>query len=318
MKAFFWMIFFLIGFATASNAQYRKLDNAFESIQKKNFGFAIESFQKGKANNYSLAAYGFAQIYGNSVEFEQIDSAIFYAKIAIDHFETNYRKLPSRYKERFVKLGWEYAQLLDFLQALYEKKTKQLARTTDIDALNSFLEEPLADHLKQKVSNWRDSLWYNSCSVSSYDCRRNLMLTTCNSQLKYQLHKEIEAIEYHTWVSNELEEELATYIVYHPNSEWKRAAEDKLYSQFLATNDTSEFKRFIKNYPNSIHIHKIWRAFYELSSGNYEASKMAEFIKRYPDYPFADDVEAELTLMGKSLFPYSNAEGLYEIGRAHV
>ena len=137
-----------------------------------------------------------------------------------------------------------------------------------------------------------------------------LKLISPKSRFINHIQEQIEELGYKRWVQHGNEEEFYTYTLYHPRSIYKPLAEDEIYQIYTSQNDTMAFKRFIQLYPKNKNLDKIWRAFYQLSAGNYDQNKMRDFIARYPMYPYAENVRAELERFGKELYPYASPYGL--------
>ncbi|MFM1810290.1 MAG: hypothetical protein RLZZ382_1515, partial [Bacteroidota bacterium] len=77
------VIAFLLGTAYTVLGQKHKVLRGFSELNAKNYGLAWQIFQELKDKNPSISNYGMALLYGETLDFKQIDSAIFYANESI-------------------------------------------------------------------------------------------------------------------------------------------------------------------------------------------------------------------------------------------
>lgn len=310
MMRSFWMTLFVLNALFSAIGQRNKVVRGFSELNAKNYGFAKQCFSENVAKNPSISAFGRALLYGKTQEFKQIDSALYYTKEAIRLFPDNYTRLSRKRRAMLEPFGWSIDGLNGFLQDLYAEKFEDLRALNELAAIDQFLQVSNDYAQRAEVINLRDSLYFLTCGQNQLACLIQLKLLSPYSKFMDQILGEIEALEFKRWVHQGTEEAFYAYILYHPKSAYKLLAEDELCQIYLLQNDTTAFKRFIQSYPANKNIDKIWRAFYQLSAGNYDQSKMQRFILRYPMYPYADNVRAELERFGKELYPCANSEGL--------
>ena len=304
------LITFLLGTAYTVLGQKDKVLRGFSELNAKNYGLALQIFQELKDKNSSISNYGMALLYGETLDFKQIDSAIFYANESIQSYAENLVHIPRKQRIALNDLGWNLNEMNRLLQGFYGKKFNELQQMNSIAAINQFLLLAKDYEHLDAVIDLRDSLFLLECGQNQLACLIQLKLMSPNSRFSNQIQEQIEELGYKRWVQHGEEEEFYTYTLYHPRSIYKPLAEDEIYQLYVTQNDTIAFKRFIQLYPKNKNLDKIWRAFYQLSAGNYDQNKMRDFIARYPMYPYAENVRAELERFGKELFPYASPDGL--------
>ena len=309
-RSFFALILcLLLNFIAFSQRQ--SCMKGFYALQQKNYGIAFVEFKSLYSRSPSIAAYGLALIYGTTREFKHIDSSIFYLNIAIEsHASTPSRIIKSSISD-LVKIGWEKEHMKALLDAFMREKFQSLKNEKELIGLTELLVILPPSFLKDSVLQFRDSLWLYTCDANSRACLMALQWSSPNSQYINAIKRRIDELEFQQWIVHGSEFELSSYIIYHPKSAFTSMAEDELYQLYLRSNDTVKFKSFISLYPLNRNVDKIWRAYYQLSAGNYNPILMRNFIDRNPTYPFVELVQDELESLGRALYPYATEEGVF-------
>lgn len=310
MMRLLFLTLFVLSSAYHLHGQKDKVLRGFSELNNKNFGLALKYFQALKDKNPSVSSFGMALLYGETLEFKHLDSAIFYTTEAIQLFPQNVSHISRKQEAALQKMGWGQEGLKQMLQGYYGKKFNELKNTNSIEQINQFLMVAKDFEFKDEVLGVRDSLFLIGCDQDQLACLLQLKLISPTSKFMIQLQERIEELGYKRWIAHNKEDEFYTYILYHPRSIYKPLAEDEIYHLYVKQNDTLAFKRFIQMYPANKNIDKIWRAFYQMSTGNYDQQKMRNFIARYPMYPYAENVRAELERFGKELYPFASEDGL--------
>lgn len=309
MRSFF-LISFLLSTAYTVLGQKDKVLRGFTELNAKNYGLALKCFHEIKDKNPSVSSFGMALLFGETLEFKHLDSAIFYTKEAIQFFPLNLSHISRKQGIALQDLGWDLEGMKRLLQVFYAKKFDELQKTNSISEITQFLIVAKDYEYRDAVLDLRDSLCFIACGQDQLACLLQLKLMSPKSKFIEQLQERIEELGYKRWVQHGKEDEFYTYTLYHPRSIYKPLAEDEIYHLYMTQNDTIAFKQFIQWYPRNKNIDKIWRAFYQLSAGNYDQNRMRNFITRYPMYPYAENVRAELERFGKELYPYASDDGL--------
>ena len=299
-----------MGLAVYVNGQNHKLTRGFYELKGKNYGLSFHYFRTLKGKYSSISDYGIACLYGTTLEFEQVDSAIFYLNNSLQSYAGCLKNVSNNRLGTLKHFGWEEQHIKQMLDSLYARKFYQLKNAKDMDGLNHFISNSSDLKLGAMARDFRDSLWLVTCDRNSIACLMELKLTSPKSSFIDQINERLEEACFKGWVSHGTEDELSSYVLYHPKSSFKRLAEDELFHMYMEANDTLRFKYFITHYPENQNVDKIWRAFFQLSAGNYDPERMRWFIEQYPTYPFASSVREELRSFGKELYPYASKEGM--------
>lgn len=291
-------------------SQHKKVLHGFTAITLKNYGIALNAFSTVKPKQLSVALFGKAKLYHESIELNNVDSALFYLNLSMTSFNKCILKLSKKEADSYAALGWDIDQMRQLKYQLLASKFNQLKSKGSLEALSQLEVVVEYESLKKEIQRFKDSLWLTHCENNSFACLLGLSLCSPNSYYKPIVQKQLDEVEFLTWVKDGTEDALSSYIVYHPYSVHTRIAEDELYKLYIEQNDTSTLIKFINKYPLNHNIDRVWKAFFQLSSGNYDPVKMQSFIERYPNYPFVASVVEELALFGKDLYPFASVEGL--------
>ena len=310
MKRCFFLILMFSALAIHVIGQNNKLTRGFLELEAKNYGLSIQHFSAINSKYSSISNYGLACLYGNTSEFEQVDSAIFYLNKALQSYVVCRDKLSRNRRDDLQRVGWDEVNMQNMLHSMYVRTLKQLQEAHDVEGLSRFISNTSDLTLQPVARDFRDSLWLARCDRNSMACLLELKICSPKTTYMAELNARIEEVGFKRWVAHGTEDELSTYILYHPRSAYKCLAEDELFHLYLEENDTLRFKYFITHYPKNQNVDKIWRAFYQLSAGNYDPQRMRWFIEQYPAYPFVSSVQAELQSFGKELYPYASNEGM--------
>ena len=122
------VITFLLGMAYTVHGQKDKVLRGFSELNAKNYGLALKIFHELKDNNPSISNYGMALLYGETLDFKQIDSL---AKVEPGSSE-GLKIDPSLIRDRLSKLENEiplqFEKIFAFFKSERNAKTKRNLR----------------------------------------------------------------------------------------------------------------------------------------------------------------------------------------------
>lgn len=310
MHRFLILLMVVLGPRALSLGQCNPAMRGFKALEEHNYGIAANQFKTLKNGEKSIAYFGLACLFSHSREFYNVDSALFYLKKSMDSWSICEENLSNKKRKLYQTLGWTKEGLEGLLESLYSHKFADLKDTKDLAEIQIFLKENKDFSGFSEVQRFSDSLRFNQCSNHSLFCILTLKKDSPDSYLKKDIEELIEDKTFSEWVVEGNENELATFILYHPSSPYYSIASDELYRLFEEKKDTNEFKRFILEYPINRNINRAWRAFFRLSSGNYDVAKMQQFVDRFPQFPFKQNVLDELGSFEKKRYPFLANNGL--------
>jgi hypothetical protein len=98
----------------------------------------------------------------------------------------------------------------------------------------------------------------------------------------------------------------AQFVVKYPTSPFKKEAEEKIYQLSTKEGTEDSYHAFITTFASNEHIEEAWRKIYEMYSWDLIPVKLMEFKLEYSDYPYMEDLNADLKLMNSTLLPAKN------------
>ena len=118
MKRCFFLILMFSALAIHVIGQNNKLTRGFLELEAKNYGLSIQHFSAINSKYSSISNYGLACLYGNTSEFEQVDSAIFYLNKALQSYVVCRDKLSRNRRDDLQRVGWDEVNMQNMLQIM--------------------------------------------------------------------------------------------------------------------------------------------------------------------------------------------------------
>jgi len=294
-------------FASTGRAQVGRFHRGVLALKEKNYGVAQCLFQQVMRKNPSLGAFGKAKLYVETKEFFNLDSSLFFIQIASDGLKKNQLNLTATKRQKLKVYGWDSISIKRQLDSLTSERYTEILATGDFKILTKFIDRYPSFGARIEAIKLRDSLWFKACTNSDLFCLLGLKLTSPNSHLKARISAAYETKAFEEWTSQITEQELTSYMQYHPNSKYVSLAEDEIYRIYLKQNDTVAFKSFLMKYPQNRNRNNIWKSYFQKSIGDQNLDLMSRFIAVHPDFPFRNQVLQELGKFKKNLIPVANA-----------
>lgn len=311
MNKFIFGIFFYLMSASFGKAQVGRFQLGVRALNKKNYGIAQTLFKQVNRNNPSLGAFGKSILYSETKEFYNLDSSLFYLQIALGGFEENQLDLTQSQRKKLKDFGWDLKNIIRRYDSITSERYAEIAVTEDYKTISKFIERYPTFKEKNEAIKLRDSLWFNACDQSDLFCLIGLIRTSPNSHLIEKISAAIESKAFKEWTGSNSEQELTTFMQYHPQSKYITLAEDEIYRIFLRQNDTIAFKEFLIKYPKNRNRNNIWKVYFQKAIGDQNLELMASFIAVHPEFPFRNQVLQEIDKFKKNLFPVANASDLF-------
>jgi len=293
------------------HAQKHSLEKGFQALERKNFGIAQEIFCKASATYPSVTALGMTKLYFQTKEFYKLDSAWYFVNQALKGYSMDLKKFKQKHAMKFEKKGWDPPSLNALRTEISLAMYTDFIAIKNLHALTKFLDEypDFVDY--QKALRFRDSLWLDACSGNDLFCLLGLKAASSSSSYNEEILQQIDVVSFENWVKTNSEEELETFIQYHPESKFVAPVQDELYHQYLQREDTVYFKVFLTKYASNRNCDKMWKVYFDASIGNYDSVRMVSFINRYPEYPYKNAVLQELKWFRNQLYPIANKQDQY-------
>ncbi|MGY6561768.1 MAG: WG repeat-containing protein [Luteibaculaceae bacterium] len=298
------MLLLLFSF-TGPVAYAGKAQKGFEAINRYDFFKARDIFLGLEKRQPAVANFGLARIFiFERNPYHDIDSALFRIERAEHYF-----------------------------YALSEKKRIKIERKLPIDSLEINKQKKLLGTLafknytaeKNTVEGWADFINRFTFAEELDLARENLYQLAYDRAVQMASAKALNdfmeqypdapqtkaAIE--LFYEKQYKEETAEgtvssferFIKNHPYSPFLQEAELRLFELFTKSNTQTSFLTFARKYPNNPYSGKAWRKVAAMYlSEQYSPQKLVEFRLDYPDYPFLNELVAEIQISTEKFYPY--------------
>ncbi len=291
----------LLFFSIAHSSFASKIEKGYQALVIFDYFQAKKIFEKSLKKENSPAAYGLAVIYYRKDNpFHSLDSA--YKYIALAKSTRTNVKLKTRIKLEKYKYSEEY--ILDLEQAISKGFYNNSVADNTVSSFDNFIKQHPQSILLNKAIFKRDSLAYDLTKKENKSISTTMYLTTYpESSFKQEAQNLFYKQQYFEYTQKET---LISYIQFLnecKDSPYRNEAENKVYELSTASSSIKSLEIFIKDHSSNHNIPDAWRRLYKIFMSDYGENKHQDFIKKYPDYPFGNEVKNEETLSKLTLLP---------------
>lgn len=284
----------------------QSISKGFQALEMYDYFRSKKIFEKKLKKETSPAAYGLAQIYfRNNNPFHNIDSAHRYVVLAIDSYDG--------YKPKKQLKLQRFGYVLESLETLRQDVSNELfhrARQSDTEASYSqFIAENF----------WATQVPYavflrDSCAFEYAFAEHSSELIKAFME-KYPVSA-FESRALDLFYRFQFEEETAKgdelgYVAFmnnFPENPYKTEAERTVFYMYEQMNTIQDFEDYISKYPNSVHVDQAWVKLYRLFIRENGLAQLNYFKTLYPNYPFLDQLETEISLLRTQLYAFVQEE----------
>lgn len=279
-----------------------KLKRGFEALDIYNYFEAKRLFEKSLKKHPVPAGYGLSIIYArNDNPFSNLDSA--YTKIKLSYLslaDTKERKL-----DKYKKLGVDSAAVINQRNHISHLLFKRAADVNSIYGYQDFIDKnPWSEYIDSAVYK-RDKLAFAQAVKAGGSKDYEFFLAVYpESDFADSAQWYLDKALYVEQTFNNSFIDYVNFIKSHPNSPYRKEAEDKIFELSTQTGTAEAYKNFIIEFPNNHNIDLAWKHLYNarLQEG-YSSNAIKEFKNEFPEYPFQNDLNLELNVADKVLYP---------------
>ena len=309
--AFCLLLFFSFSHYTLAS----KIEKGYEALVIFDYFQAKKYFEKSLKKEVSPASYGLALIYFRKDNpFHSLDSAYKYIKIAKSTRENV--KLKMRIK--LEKYNYSEESILDLEQWISKGFFSACLSENNVLCFDQFIEKHSNSTFLNKAIFKRDSL---SFELTKKENKTKSTFTFIEKYPESTFKPEAFNLFYkQQFFEYTQKETLISYLQFLnecKDNPYKNEAENKVYELSTASNSIKSLEIFIKEQGTNHNIPEAWRRLYKIFMSDYGENKYQDFIKKYPDYPFGNEIKNEEYLSKLTLLPvkidnawgYMNKEG---------
>jgi hypothetical protein len=292
-----------------------KIEKGYEALVIFDYFQAKKLFQKSLKKDSSPAAYGLALLYFRKDNpFHSLDSAYKYIGIA----KSTREKVKLKTRIKLEKYHYSEESILDLEQSISKGFFMICISDNSVSCFDLFIEKHAQSNLHLKAVFKRDSLAFE---ITKKENQSTATTTFINkypvSAFKQEALNLFFKQQYFEYTQKETLISYLQFLNDCKESPYKNEAENKVYELSTASNSIKSLENFIKEQSLNHNIPDAWRRLYKIFMSDYGENKYQDFIKKYPDYPFGNEIKNEEILSKLTLLPvkienawgYMNKEG---------
>jgi hypothetical protein len=288
----------------SANPIRKKIDRAFEALRQFNYFDSIELFLDSDEDYPCIANFGLSIIYYRTDNpFHNIDSAYMRINMAISAFASIHKDEANRMGTFSVTMD----TLVNTKAAIENFALAYAVSSKNIDRINHFLNVFNNSAGVPVATRTRDSIAFQSAlKANSPEAYQVYMNVYPKSHLYFEAKARYDKTLYDESVSDGSEASFARFIDAYPNSPHTRDAMLKLYLVVTSNSQDPEvYHNFIQKYPANSQVDDAWQRIYELYLETYDEKSLDDFRNRFPDYPYMENLENELSLARETMIVFT-------------
>jgi hypothetical protein len=279
-----------------------KITKGFEALQEFNYFEAKKLFSKSLKKYPAPASFGLATIYYRKDNpFHSLDSAYKYIGIA----KKNMANLNLKTKVKLEKYNYSDEAILELDQQISKAFFLICSNEASVSCFNDFIKNHPYSLLLTKAINKRDSLdFIETKKINSSKSTQNFLTKYPESYLKDEALNLFFKQQYFEYTQKETLIGYMLFLSECKDNPYRSEAENKIYLLSTSTNTLKSYENFINDHPTNRNIPDAWRKLYKIyMSDSYNSTKFEAFIKKYPNYPFGNEIKNDEALSKLILLP---------------
>jgi outer membrane protein assembly factor BamD (BamD/ComL family) len=277
------------------------IDKAFEALEMKDYFKAKQLFEKRMGKERLAATFGMCRVFlEQNNPFHNLDSARVYALRAESLFKT------ASAKERDQVLDHAITEeaIAQLRRTLYDLAMSQVTAANTEDACIRYLERFPESPDKKAVIDLQARIAFDKVKDSgSPEMIGEFLASHPASREAVEAKVLLERAMFDSETADGSVRSFREFIVRHPGSPHRRTAENRVYELSTASGQLTDYEAFITANPTSPHINEAWRKLFALAAEDLRPETLADFMLTYPDYPFMEELKADMDLLSRRLFP---------------
>ena len=286
----------------AGTANAGRLDKAFEALRVYNYFEARRLFLQQVDKEPAPSCYGLSVITGRTDNpFHHLDSSYHWVLRA----DSAFRVLEAPAQARLLKWSVDAAAIADQKRAVEQAAWERARKAGSMEAYLHYINLYGSAPERQDAVAARDSLAYRAArSANSAAAYRTFMDGHPEAEQRFEARSRWQEAVYREAVAGGGIVAYESFIAEHPDSPHLADAEDRLYQLAVPKGTVEELGGFIRRYPRNRNVGTAWRTIYGLEAAGLGVDALTRFAEAHPDYPFMDELAAEIEVAGLRFLPY--------------
>lgn len=291
----------VLGCAMSLQAIAGPIDKAFEALEMKDYFKAKQIFEKRLDKERLAATYGMCRVFIEQQNpFFNLDSARVYAL----RTESLFKTAPKKDKDKVTEYGITAESVDQLRKTLYALALEEVMKTNTVAACERFLTRFPESPDKLVVLELKASLEFAVLKQEQTpESLQAFLAAHPSSKEAVEAKVLLDRAVFDRETADGSVRNYHEFIARHPNSPQRRTAEDRIYALSTANQTMAEFHAFITANPKNPHVADAWRRLFSLHTQDRRRESLVDFKLTYPDYPFMDELNADMDIISRRVYP---------------
>ncbi len=279
-----------------------KIEKGFQSLDIYNYFDAKRIFEKALKRDNVAASYGLSIIYLRTDNpFYNLDSA----HNCIVRATENYANVKPKKKIKYTKWGADSLGMFEQRELVSNALFSVAKINHTVPVYQQFLDKnPWSKHVDSAVY-YRDELAYELAEqTNTAEAFGVFMYDYPNSERSADALASYDRLNYQENTESDNYIDYVRFLVSYPDSPYRSDAEDQIYRIATKTGSLESYKGFIKDHPENRNVPLAWKKMFSTHlQQDYSTNSIQAFLNEFQDYPFKDELMAQLNSVERVLYP---------------
>ncbi len=291
----------VLGCAMSLQAFAGPIDKAFEALEMKDYFKAKQIFEKRLDKERLAATFGMCRVFIEQQNpFFNLDSARVYAL----RTESLFKTAPKKDRDKVLEYGITAERVDALRRTLYTLALEEVTKANTLSACDLFLTRFPESPDKRVVLELKASLEFAAIrKEQTPELLQAFLAAHPSSKEAVEAKVLLDRAVFDRETADGSVRNYHEFIARHPNSPHRRTAEDRIYALSTANQTMAEFHAFITANPKNPHVADAWRRLFSLHTQDRRRESLVDFKLTYPDYPFMDELNADMDIISRRVYP---------------
>ncbi|MGL5890238.1 MAG: WG repeat-containing protein, partial [Bacteroidia bacterium] len=291
----------LLLFVFSFSAIAGRIERGFEALSIYNYFKARTLFLKAQKRHPAGAAYGLALITSRTDNpFHDPVRAHNYIQEALWSLQS----LSSREKIKLGKLGITDSSVLALQGVIDSLGFRYTEKKGTIAAWNLYIDSYCHSPLAVAATARRNSLAYTEAvGLHTWQSYLDFMQNYPDAAEVPEARARYDELLFTSSTASGTLAAFEEFLAGHPESPYRLQAEDSVYRLAVPQHSVAEYHAFVKTHPANRNVTDAWKRIYGLFVNDFTAASISRFKEAFPDYPFPEQLTADILLAQTNFYP---------------
>jgi TolA-binding protein len=278
-----------------------KLDRGFAALEIYNYFKARELFLRSMKRHPAGACFGMAEICSRT------DNPFHDPLRAYNYVQEAKFSLPLAKKtegSKLARLGITDSSLRALEQRIDSLCFRHAQKLNTLTAYNRFIESNCDTQLVAAAVESRNALAFSqTVGIHTWQAYRSFISAYPQAaQVPVATARYYELLFLSSTASGTLEV-FEDFLRSYPESPYRLQAEDSVYHLSVPQHTVAQYHAFVQKHPANRNVPDAWTRIYRLAVNDFTTASISRFKNQFPDYPFPEQLTADIELAQTSFYP---------------